>query len=51
MSQEVLDMIESGQMTYRYEADTKSALYFALAVLLVVFIYAIADGLTRRYIG
>ena len=51
MSQEVLDMIESGQMTYRYEADTKSALYFALAVLLVVFIYAIAAGLTRRYIG
>jgi len=51
MSQEVLDMIESGQMTYRYEADTKSALYFALAILLIVFLYAIAEGVTRRFIG
>jgi hypothetical protein len=51
MNQEVLDMIASGQVPYRYEADKASALYFALAVLLIVFAYAIAEGLTRRFIG
>ena len=51
MSQEVLDMIESGQMTYRYEADTKSALYFGLTVLVIVFLYAIAQAVTRKIIG
>ena len=51
MNQDVLDMIASGQVPYRYEADTKSALYFGLAVLLIVFAYAIAEGLSRRFIG
>ena len=51
MNQEVIDMIASGKVPYRYEADTKSALYFGLAVLLLVFAYAIAEGLTRRFIG
>ena len=51
MNQDVLDMIASGQVPYRYEADTESALYFALVVLLVVFAYAIAEGLTRKFIG
>ncbi|MCK6692132.1 MAG: hypothetical protein L6Q97_08520 [Thermoanaerobaculia bacterium] len=51
MNQEVLDMIASGQVPYRYEADTASALYFGLLILLIVFAYAIAEGLTRRFIG
>ena len=51
MNQEVLDMIASGKVPYRYEADTESALYFALIVLLIVFAYAIVEGLTRKFIG
>ena len=51
MNQEVLDMIASGQVPYRYEADTESALYFGLTVLLIVLVYAIAEGLTRKLIG
>ena len=50
MNQEVIDMIASGKVSYRYEADTESALYFGLAVLFIVFAYAIAEGLTRRFI-
>jgi hypothetical protein len=51
MNQKVLDMIASGQVPYRYETDTESALYFGLAVLVIVFLYAIAEALTRKYIG
>ena len=51
MNQEVLDMIASGQVPYRYEADTASALYFGLAVLVIVFAYAIAQSLANRFIG
>ena len=51
MNQEVIDMIASGQIPYRYETDTESALYFGLLILLIVFVYAIAEGLTRRFIG
>ena len=51
MNQEVIDMIASGKVPYRYEADTASALYFGFVILLIVFIYAIAEGLTRRFIG
>ena len=51
MNQEVIDMIANGKVPYRYEADTESALYFALVVLLILFAYAIAEGLTRRFIG
>ena len=51
MNQEVLDMIASGKVPYRYEADKASALYFGFVILLIVFIYAIAEGLTRRFIG
>ncbi len=51
MNQEVLDMIAGGKISYRYEADTRSALYFGLAILLIVFAHAIAEGLIRRFIG
>ena len=51
MNQEVLDMIASGQVPYRYETDTETALYFGLLILVIVFAYAIAEGLTRRFIG
>lgn len=51
MNQEVLDMIASGKVPYRYEADTASTLYFGLAVLVIVFLYAIAEAVTRKYIG
>ncbi|MBL7798016.1 MAG: hypothetical protein JNJ90_16105 [Saprospiraceae bacterium] len=51
MNQDVLDMIAGGKLPYRYEADTKSALYFGLLILVIVFLYAIAEGLTRRFIG
>lgn len=50
MNQDVFDMIASGKVPYRYEADTASALYFGCVILLIVFIYAIAEGLTRRFI-
>ena len=51
MNQEVIDMIASGKVPYRYESDTASALYFGLAVLVIVFLYAIAEAVTRKYIG
>ncbi len=51
MNQDILDMISSGAIPYRYTYDTESALYFALAVLLLVFVYAVAEGLTRKFIG
>jgi len=51
MNQEVLDMIAKGQVRYRYEADTESVLYFGLTVLVIVFLYAIAQTVTRRFIG
>ena len=50
MNQEVLDMIASGKVPYRYEADTESALYFGLTVLVIIFTYAIAQAITRRFI-
>ena len=51
MNQEVLDMIASGKVPYRYETDTASLVYFGLLILVIVFLYAIAEGLTRRFIG
>ena len=51
MNQDILDMISTGTIPYQYAYDTESALYFALAVLLIVFAYAIAEALTRRLIG
>jgi len=51
MNQEVLDMLAKGQVPYRYEADTESLVYFGLLILVIVFLYAIAEGLTRRFIG
>lgn len=50
MSQEVINMIGTGKIPYRYEADTASALYFGLAVLVIIFVFAIAQALTRRFI-
>lgn len=51
MNQEVINMISTGKIPYRYEADTASALYFGVAVLVVIFVYAVAQALTRRFIG
>ena len=51
MNQEVIEMSASGKVPDRDEADPASALYFGLLVLLIVFAYAIAEGLTRRFIG
>lgn len=51
MNQEVLNMIKSGKIPYRYEYDTESALYFGLAILVVIFAFAIAQSVTNKIIG
>ena len=51
MNQELLNMIKNGKIPYRYESDTASALYLALAVVGMVFLYAVAQALTRKFIG
>lgn len=51
MNQDVLNMIKSGKIPYRYEYDTQSAIYFGLAVLTIVFVFTIAQVITRKLIG
>lgn len=51
MNQEVIDMLGAGKIPYRYEADRASALYFGVAVLVIIFVFSIVQAITRRYIG
>ena len=50
MNQEIIDMLGSGNIPYRYEADRASALYFGAAVLVIIFAFTVAQAITRRFI-
>ncbi|MCB0534430.1 MAG: hypothetical protein KDD14_19675 [Saprospiraceae bacterium] len=51
MNEDVLEMLKSGRIPYRFTYDTASALYFGLTVLVLVFLYAAAQAVARRFIG
>ena len=51
MNEELLQVIRTGKVPYRYEYDTASALYFAGAIVAVAFVYARAQSITRRLVG
>ncbi|MBK8968634.1 MAG: hypothetical protein R3D58_07030 [Saprospiraceae bacterium] len=51
MNSDVLDMLKTGKVPYRYEYDTASAVYFGLAVLAVILVFTIAQAITRKLIG
>lgn len=48
---EIIDRLKSGKIPYRYDYDKESGLYFGLAILAVIFIYALAQSLTARLVG
>lgn len=51
MNEQVLQLIQTGKIPYRYEADPKTGLYFGLLVLVVVVVFAFAQSITRRLVG
>lgn len=52
MNNEALkNLVETGTIPYRYEYDSKSGLYFGLAILAVIFVYAITFLVTKKIIG
>lgn len=51
MNEQVLQMIQSGTVPYKYEVDPKTGLYFGLAVLAVIFVFALSQSITRRLVG
>lgn len=51
MSPEIIDILRTGRVPYRYEYDAASALYFGLAVLAIIFVFNLVQAFTRRLIG
>ena len=51
MNEELLQMLSSGKIPYRYEYDKASAMYFAAAIVAVALVFSLAQGFTRRFIG
>jgi hypothetical protein len=49
MGSEALEQaIKTGKIPYRYEYDIWSGLYFGLAILFVIFLYAAAQAVTQK---
>lgn len=51
MSPELINILRTGTVPYRYEFDAESALYFGLAVLAIIFIFNLVQALTYRLVG
>lgn len=48
---EIIERIKTGKIPYRYEFDVQSGIYFALAIVAVIFIYAFAQAATSRLLS
>lgn len=48
---EIIEKLRSGKLPYRYDYNKQSGLYFGLAILAVIFVYALAQSITARLVG
>lgn len=51
MNEQLLQILQTGKIPYRYEYDKASALYFAAAIVAVALVFSLAQGFTRRFVG
>ncbi len=50
MNDDLLNLLQTGDITYKYEYDTYTAAYLAGAIVLLIFVYVIAQNIVRRLI-
>jgi hypothetical protein len=43
--------LRTGQIPFRYQYDTWSGIYFAVAIVLIIFVFTIAAAITQKAIG
>jgi hypothetical protein len=48
MTEAIQEAIKTGKFPYRYEYDTMSGVYFGAAVLFVIFVFALANNITKN---
>ena len=50
MNDDLLNVLQTGDITYKYEFDTYTATYLAFAVVVLIFVYVLTQALVRRFI-
>jgi|GEM_PF-4664508 len=50
MNDELYNLLQTGEITYKYEYDTYTATYMAAAIVFLIFVYVVTQNLVRRFI-
>lgn len=48
MTDAIEQAIKTGKFPYRYEYDILSGIYFGVAVMFVIFVFALANNITKN---
>lgn len=48
MTDAIQEAIKTGKFPYRYEYDVVSGVYFGVAILFVIFVFALSNNVTKK---